>query len=244
MAPETAAFALAFELPPDAVGRLRWLYARIDSIINVQDAAHAGRAIISVDEPMRLFRGLHTDSDLELIANGLFQPFDNGLQPNQSPSHLFIADTNHFALPLLLAAQAREGNEARDNAVLMQTHQVPHGGTFVLSICFFFVCTPSVVCLSVGKQLVQDAKTIVTTILARINKFNFTHTIADLSKLDTLYPAALLYALRAHETTAASLNTLGHTTQGDHLVSLSVSKIYRTYEYFLMTGPAHNDLTA
>ena len=110
--------------------RLQWLYAEIDSRLGTKDAIKAGHAIISVDEPLRLLHGLHSDSDLAMMANGLFQPFDNGLQQNQRPSHLFIADTNHFALPVLLAAQAREGNEARFNAVLMQTHKRPHGGTF------------------------------------------------------------------------------------------------------------------
>jgi predicted RNase H-like nuclease len=104
------------------------LVASIDGALGIQEAAHAADAIVAVDEPMRLLHGLKTDSDLEAIANGLFQSFDNGLQPNQRPSHLFIADTNHFALPLLLAAQAREGNEARDNAVLMPLHELPCGG--------------------------------------------------------------------------------------------------------------------
>jgi hypothetical protein len=119
--------------------RLKSVFAQIDRELGTEDAAHRGNAIISLDEPMRLLQGLRTDADLEQVANGLFQPFDNGLQPSQKPSHLFVADTNHFALPILLAAQAREGNEARDNANFMPIHESPHGGDVVFTH-FFTIC--------------------------------------------------------------------------------------------------------
>jgi hypothetical protein len=118
--------------------RLSWLFGEMDREIDKVDAAHAGNAIISLDEPMGMLRGLHKDSDFEAVANGLFRPFDNGTQPNQRPSHLFIADTNHFALPLLLAAQSRAGKEARENAVLMQRDQAPYGGSSLSVELFTF----------------------------------------------------------------------------------------------------------
>jgi hypothetical protein len=123
--------------------RLVTLFAEIDHKLGMQDAVHTGRAIISLDEPMRLLRGLSTDTELTEMADGLFQPFDNGLQLNQKPSHLFIADTNHFALPLLLAAQSREGNEARDHAMVMPLHRPPAGGTgsfyFMILVTFLLL---------------------------------------------------------------------------------------------------------
>lgn len=155
--------------------RLQKLYERIDNELGVEDAVHAANAIISLDEPMRLLTGLQKDTDLEVVANGLFQPFDNGHHPGRG-SHLFIADTNHFALPLLLAAQAREGNEARDNAMLMPMHTPPYG----------------------GKVHVQDTKILVRSILGRLRE-SFTGPMTELSSFDTLYPGGLCFALRALE---------------------------------------------
>jgi hypothetical protein len=82
----------------------------------------------------------------------------------------------------------------------------------------------------VGEVLVQDAKSLAVGILTQVDELNFASTIDQLPHLPTLYPASVLYALRARETVAASTDALDTSFENEVRTLLKVK--YRCVNLF------------